>query len=304
MTNYWGNAMFPTYGFWGNPGWFNSGSSNSNDNKDSKTTASSRFAGMGVPIENNEENRQKLLAMFAPNDPSGGAITGALYQAAAMDQASKAANLSNALGVAGLSGGTGTALSGGSANSLTNLFASFLNPTSGANDPMSAMLKIIILKALFDAASESGDSEISDEEVEALAEKIGIDENNWGTVKKGIKDFNNIDTNKDKYLSFSEYQRSFLETRKKDLGRELTDKEYKKYKREARNLFNAMAVNGRISKTDYKKMLNFFDASDGEKDGRIKGNLMSKAIKQIRQNGADTQIYRGKTLREVLDTYS
>ena len=123
------------------------------------------------------------------------------------------------------------------------------------------------------------------------------------TVEDDFGEFKDIDANGNGKINRTEYQNYYMALKQKENG-EIIDKnhkDYKKYKNEANQLFNALNKNGVISEKRYLRMLNAFDRMDSKKDGVIDTNLMQKSLQKIVDKGADADIHNGKSLSQLVD---
>ena len=126
----------------------------------------------------------------------------------------------------------------------------------------------------------------------------------FGTVNNGMGEFANIDSSGNGKISRAEYQNYYMRQREMEAG-EIIDKnhaDYKKYKKEANNMFNALSNDGYISQKRFQKMLNVFDRhSDGTKDGYIDNTYMKASLEKIKEQGSSAEILNGKTLRQLIN---
>lgn len=131
-----------------------------------------------------------------------------------------------------------------------------------------------------------------------------INNTNVGSAQDGRNQFYTIDSNESGKISRTEYENYFMRQKELETGERIDENhpEYKRYKREAKNLFNALkGSDGSISQKRFNKMLQFFDRADGYLDGKIDNNYMQESLTKIKQEGANTDILNGKSLRQLIN---
>ena len=291
---------------------YNNNCSNTNNNQ---KQAYNPLNGNMTWFQTNPQTAQQAWALMYQLDPTGGALSNQIGQAIMADVYSRQA----------YSGGfnnAGQCMCGRNNGSQGASLQQYLNYMNNMNQLINVLglsdnVRGYMNNALIKNMLNSGDSTAALLAALMLQQGAGdtgyiqgmvTDDDSgirhWGSVKQAMKEFNTeIDTSGDGKADFNEYLDYYIWVKEQEQGKTISPgtREYKKYQKEARRLFDAMAKDGTISKERYKAMLTFFDKQDNERDGKIKnGNFFGNAISKIKSQGPDALIKDGKTLGELI----